>query len=111
MLSLLLFISCDRSVGEPPSVAPADARRIAVGTALPIAVPSCALLTACPQDDLDPAACLDDPALFTVSTLGDAVTSIELDEHAVVPPGAWFAPFPDPDGGCDLTLFSFRSRG
>jgi hypothetical protein len=85
--------------------------RIDVATTPAVAVPDCTLLLACPQDGVDPASCLDDPSLFTVTMLGEAVSSIDLDPDAVVPSGHWVAPFPDASGGCDLTLFSFRGRG
>ncbi len=108
MILVPLFLACEPA---PAGVRPtsADERlRIAVETTPPAAIPECDLLLPCPQLGVSPSACVDDPALFTVLMFGDAVVSVELDpDGPPLQPGSWFAAFPDPQGGCELTLFSF----
>ncbi len=109
MLTIHLLLACG---GDPvvPILSPDDRLRIAVETAPVTAVPSCGLLDGCPQQGLSPSACVDDPALFTVSMFGDTIASVELDPQTSgsLAEGEWFAPFPDPLGGCALTIFTFR---
>ncbi|MCA9488937.1 MAG: hypothetical protein KC621_03420 [Myxococcales bacterium] len=110
-MGLLLWLA---GCGAPPATvshrSPDDALRIAIESAPAVAVPSCDLLVTCPQPDLAADGCVDDPELFTVTMFGDAVASVELDRTAHVPlaDGNWFAPFPDPNDGCALTIFTFR---
>lgn len=100
--------SCASPEGLPADRIVKSAR---TGDATANAAPDCELLTLCPTAGVDATRCVDDPALFRVEQLDGRVVNVELvpTQDIVLPASEVFAVFPDPEGGCALTMVSFRA--
>ena len=113
-LLLAIVLGCANPTAPAVEGSPATAlQREGVVEPVVAVTADCALLATCPQEGVDAARCVEDPDLFVVETLGEGVAAVEVATGAAgdLEDGEWFGVFPDPAGGCALTVVSFRIDG
>ena len=110
MILLTLILACETSRVEVKQTGHDSRARAAHETEAVPPLPDCGLASMC-SVGLEPAKCVDAPALFIVDMFGDTVMDVGLDEthlHGLaLEPGEWHTLFPDPLGGCELVVFDF----
>jgi len=119
--SWMLLWSCGGSEFQPGEASNAALRRegdeAVDAVAVDAGIPDCSILEKCAILALaavDTSTCVDDPSLLEIELFEGLVVDVKLRPEVaatkVLPAGAFYTVFPDPKGGCGVTVVSFEQE-